>query len=55
MIGSLGLPEILVIAFVLLIIFGPRQLPKLAKSMGETVKEWKKAGKEIQSLHDDKD
>lgn len=53
MLGSLGMPEILVIAFVLLIIFGPRQLPKLGRSMGETIREWKAAGKEIEKLHDE--
>jgi sec-independent protein translocase protein TatA len=55
MLGSLGMPEILVIAVVLMIIFGPRQLPKLGRSMGETIREWKKAGKEIQSIHNDGD
>lgn len=52
MLGSLGMQEMLVIAAVALLIFGPRQLPKLGKSLGETVK----AIRDIPAaMHDDKD
>jgi sec-independent protein translocase protein TatA len=54
MFGSLGLPELLIIAIVCLLIFGPRQLPKLGRSLGETIKEFRGVGKEIQrGLEDD--
>lgn len=53
MIGSLGLPELLVIFVVLLLIFGPSRLPKMGKAMGETIREWKGVTKEIQKIHDD--
>ena len=36
-IGPLGLPEIIIILLVVLIIFGPKNLPKLGKAVGRTV------------------
>ena len=47
MLGSLGMGEILIIACIALLIFGPRQLPKFGKSIGETIRELKGIGKEI--------
>jgi len=38
MILGLGAPELIVILIVVLVIFGPKNLPKLGKSLGETVK-----------------
>lgn len=40
---SLGMPEILLIVFALVLLFGARKLPELAKGMGKSVKEFKKA------------
>lgn len=37
-IGPLGLPEILIILVIVLLIFGPKNLPKLGKAIGRTVK-----------------
>lgn len=45
--GNLGLTEILLIGVVLLLLFGPSQLPKLGRSLGEGIREFKKAGREI--------
>jgi sec-independent protein translocase protein TatA len=45
--GNLGITEILLIGVVLLLLFGPSQLPKLGRSLGEGIREFKKAGKEI--------
>lgn len=53
MFGTLGLPEILVIGIILALIFGPSQLPKLGRSLGETIREVRNVGKELQTLHDD--
>lgn len=50
---GLGVPEIAVILLIALIIFGPSQLPKLGKSMGQTIKEFRKVGEEIRSGHED--
>lgn len=38
MILGMGIPELLVILVIALIIFGPKNLPKLGKSLGQTVK-----------------
>ncbi len=38
MILGLGIPELLIILLVVLLIFGPKNLPKLGKSLGATVK-----------------
>ena len=38
MILGLGVPEILIILVIVLLIFGPKNLPKLGKSLGKTVK-----------------
>ena len=55
MFGSLGALEIGIIAFVLVLIFGPSQLPKLGRSIGATIKEFRGAGKELQRALDDDD
>ncbi len=39
----IGLPEVLVILVIVLIILGPKRLPKLARSLGTAVREYKKA------------
>lgn len=36
---NIGMPEILVVAVVLLVIFGPKKLPELAKGISDAVKE----------------
>jgi sec-independent protein translocase protein TatA len=41
MFGSLGLPELLVILFIVVLIFGANRLPGLARGMGSAVKEFK--------------
>ena len=40
--GSLGTGELVIILVILLVIFGGSQLPKLAKSLGQAQKEFKK-------------
>ena len=36
--GGIGIPELLIILVVILLIFGPKNLPKLGKSLGKTVR-----------------
>lgn len=43
---SLGMPEILVIFFIILLLFGAKKLPELAKGLGKGLKEFKQATKE---------
>lgn len=39
--GKLGLPELLVIVFVALLIFGPKKLGELGKGLGEGIRNFK--------------
>ncbi|HEY4223205.1 MAG TPA: twin-arginine translocase TatA/TatE family subunit [Myxococcota bacterium] len=43
--GSLGLPELLVILFIILLLFGARKLPDLASGLGGAVNSFRKAMK----------
>jgi len=45
--GSLGMQEIIVIFVLALIVFGPRKLPELGKSLGKGLAEFKKASNEL--------
>jgi sec-independent protein translocase protein TatA len=48
MLGSLGMPELIVIFVIALIIFGPRKLPELGRSLGRGLAEFKHATNEFQ-------
>jgi sec-independent protein translocase protein TatA len=41
MILGMGVPELAVILIVVLVIFGPKNLPKLGSSLGKTVKNFR--------------
>ncbi len=40
--GGIGAPELIIVLVVVLLLFGSTKLPKLAKSLGEAQKEFKK-------------
>lgn len=46
-IGSLGVAELLIILVVVLLIFGPRRLPEMAKGLGQSVREFRKGVKDM--------
>jgi TatA/E family protein of Tat protein translocase len=46
---GIGLPELVIILVIALIVFGPRKLPDLAKSLGKGLAEFKKASDELKS------
>ncbi len=55
---ALGMPEVVLILAVILILFGAKKLPELARGMGKGIKEFKHATREIQddieeALNDD--
>ena len=49
MLGSIGMPELIIIFVIALIIFGPRKLPELGKSLGKSIAEFKKASNELRN------
>ena len=50
--GGIGLSEILVIAGIAILLFGATQIPKVARSLGEGLKEFKKAIKDTKNEED---
>lgn len=50
--GTIGMPELLIIGIIAMLIFGPKQLPKLGRSLGETIKEFRGVGRELTSARD---
>ncbi|TXL67812.1 twin-arginine translocase TatA/TatE family subunit [Cerasibacillus terrae] len=46
MLSNIGFPGLFLILFIALIIFGPSKLPEIGKSLGTTLKEFKKAAKD---------
>src|SRR3954470_15517290 len=53
MFGSIGMPELIIILVIALIIFGPRKLPELGRSLGKSINEFKKASNELRSTLED--
>ena len=53
MFGSIGMPELLIIFVIALIIFGPRKLPELGRSLGRSLGEFKRASNELRSTLED--
>ena len=49
MFGSIGMPELIIIFVIALIIFGPRKLPELGRSLGRSLSEFKRASNELRS------
>jgi|SRR5215831_15782680 len=51
--GSVGLPELIIIFTIALIVFGPRKLPELGKSLGKSIAEFKRASNELRNTLDE--
>jgi len=52
---NLGAPELLIVLAIAMLLFGAAKLPKLAKSLGESAKEFKNATAAIDSVNDTHD
>ncbi|MEN3037668.1 MAG: twin-arginine translocase TatA/TatE family subunit [Candidatus Kryptonium sp.] len=49
MFDNIGLGELLVIGLFILIFFGPKKIPDIARSLGKAVREFRKAMQDVQS------
>jgi sec-independent protein translocase protein TatA len=47
--GSIGTQELIIILVIVLLLFGAKRIPEIARSMGHGIREFKKATKEITS------
>src|SRR5262245_7629674 len=53
MFGTLGGPEVILILVIALIVFGPRRLPEIGKSMGKMLAEFRKASNDFKRTIED--
>lgn len=53
MFGSIGMPELIVIFVVALLVFGPKKLPELGKSLGRGLAEFKRASDDLKKTIED--
>jgi sec-independent protein translocase protein TatA len=50
---SFGGPEVIVIAFVIILLFGARKIPGLMKGLGQGIREFKSASKDVKKQIDE--
>ena len=53
--GNIGGWEVILILMLVLLLFGAKRLPEIARSLGRSLKEFKKATKEVKDEFDVKD
>jgi TatA/E family protein of Tat protein translocase len=47
MFGNIGFPELLIILAIALLIFGPKKLPEVGRSIGRALREFRKTSDDI--------
>lgn len=47
--GKIGFGEIVLIAFIFVLLFGAKKLPEVGAAIGQAIKEFKRAGKDVES------
>jgi TatA/E family protein of Tat protein translocase len=52
MFGTLGMQEMIVIFLVALVLFGPKKLPELGKTIGKAITEFRRASNDLKSTFD---
>jgi len=53
MFGSVGMPELILIFIVALLVFGPKKLPEIGKSLGKGLAEFKRASEDLKKTIED--
>jgi len=51
--GPIGIPELIFIFIIALVVFGPKKLPELGKSLGKGLREFNKAKNELKATWDE--
>ena len=51
--GRIGFPELILILIIVLLLFGAKKLPEIARALGLGVKEFKKSVKEINDISEE--
>ena len=46
--SSIGWQELIIILVIVLVIFGPKRLPEIGRSLGQSIKEFRKSANELQ-------
>ena len=46
--GNIGGPEIILILLVIVVFFGAKKIPEIAKGLGEGIREFRKAARDVQ-------
>ena len=52
MLGTLGTPEMIFIFLLALVLFGPKKLPELGRTVGKAITEFRRASNELKSTFD---
>ena len=53
MFGPLGVPEVILIFVVALLLFGPRKMPQIGRSLGRAIGEFRRASNEFKRTIED--
>ena len=53
MFGSIGFPELMIILIIALLVFGPKKLPEVGRSIGKAMREFRKTSDEIKGRIED--
>jgi TatA/E family protein of Tat protein translocase len=51
--GNLGFPEIVLIVIIALVVFGPKKLPELSRTLGKALAEFRKASSDLRMAMED--
>ena len=44
--GRIGLPEIIIVAMIIIILFGAKKVPEIGNALGKAIREFRKAGRD---------